>query len=86
MAYSDFTLPKIVKEFQLALHERSDLFAQVAEVTLSDYPSMTLSPPLYRKRGKGYGATIGLWNWGVYCRRLFYVHRASKCCPESSAF
>jgi uncharacterized membrane protein len=42
MAYSDFTLPKVVKEFQLVLNERSDLFAQVAEVTLSDYLSMTL--------------------------------------------
>ena len=76
MAYSDFTLPKIVKEFQLVLNERSDLFAQVAEVTLSDYLSMTLSPPLYRKRGKGYGETIVLGGTGMsYCRRLL--------CPQS---
>lgn len=42
MSYSDFTLQTIVKEFQLVLNERTDLFAQVAEIATSDYLSMTL--------------------------------------------
>jgi hypothetical protein len=42
MSYSDFTLQKIVKDFQLVLHERIDLFAQVPESALSDYFAMTL--------------------------------------------
>ena len=42
MSYSDFTLQTIVKEFQLLLNERTDLFAQVAEIAISDYLSMTL--------------------------------------------
>jgi len=42
MSYSDFTLQTIVKEFQLVLNERTDLFAQVAEIGISDYLSLTL--------------------------------------------
>lgn len=42
MSYSDFTLQTIVKEFQLVLNERIDLFAQVAEIGINDYLSLTL--------------------------------------------
>lgn len=42
MSYSDFTLQKIVKDFQLLLHERTDLFARVPESALSDHLAMTL--------------------------------------------
>jgi hypothetical protein len=42
MAYSDFTLQIVVKELQLVLNERTNLFAQIPESVLSDYLTMTL--------------------------------------------
>ncbi|MBM3222289.1 MAG: hypothetical protein FJZ47_00585 [Candidatus Tectomicrobia bacterium] len=42
MSYSEFALPTIVKAFQLILNERTDLFAQVPELALSEYFAMTL--------------------------------------------
>jgi hypothetical protein len=42
MSYSDFTLQTVVKELQLALNERTNLFAQIPESVLSDYLTMTL--------------------------------------------
>jgi len=42
MSYSDFTLQAVVKELQLMLNERTNLFAQVPERAMSDYLSMTL--------------------------------------------
>jgi hypothetical protein len=35
MSYSDFTLQTVVKELQLALDERTNLFAQIPESTIS---------------------------------------------------
>ena len=42
MSYSDFTLQTVVKELQLVLNERTDLFAQVPESVISDYLAITL--------------------------------------------
>ena len=42
MSYSDFTLQAVVKELQLVLNERTNLFAQIPESVLSDYMAMTL--------------------------------------------
>ena len=42
MSYSDFTLQTVVKELQLVLNERTDLFAQVPEGTISDHLATTL--------------------------------------------
>lgn len=42
MAYSDFTLQQIIKEFQLVIQERVYLFAHLAEIDISDYLSTTL--------------------------------------------
>jgi hypothetical protein len=42
MSYSDFTLQIVVKELQLVLNERTDLFAQVPESAISDYLAITL--------------------------------------------
>jgi hypothetical protein len=42
MSYSDFTLQTVVKELQLVLNERTNLFAQIPESVLSDYLTMTL--------------------------------------------
>jgi hypothetical protein len=42
MPYSDFTLQTVVKELQLALDERTNLFAQIPESTISDHLAITL--------------------------------------------
>ena len=42
MSYSDFTLQKVVKELQLVLNERTNLFAQIPESTISDHLAITL--------------------------------------------
>jgi len=42
MSYSDFTLQTVVKELQLVLNERTDLFTQVPESAISDYLAITL--------------------------------------------
>ena len=42
MSYSDFTLQTVVKELQLVLNERTNLFAQIPESTISDHLAITL--------------------------------------------
>jgi hypothetical protein len=42
MPYSDFTLPGVIRKFNLTLEERSDLFASVGEAPVSAYLSGTL--------------------------------------------
>src|SRR5215475_405452 len=42
MSYSDFTLQTVVKELQLVLNERTDLFVQIPESTISDHLAITL--------------------------------------------
>jgi hypothetical protein len=42
MSYSDFTLQTVVKALQLVLNERTDLFAQIPESTVSDHLAITL--------------------------------------------
>jgi hypothetical protein len=42
MSYSDFTLQAVVKELQLVLNERTNLFAQIPESTISDHLAITL--------------------------------------------
>jgi hypothetical protein len=42
MSYSDFTLQAVVKELQLVLDERTNLFAQIPESTISDHLAITL--------------------------------------------
>jgi len=42
MSYSDFTLQTVVKELQLVLNERTNLFVQVPEGTISDHLATTL--------------------------------------------
>ena len=42
MSYNDFTLQTVVKEWQLVLNERTDLFAQVPESAISDHLAITL--------------------------------------------
>ena len=42
MSYSDFTLQAVVKELQLMLNERTSLFAQIPESTISDHLAITL--------------------------------------------
>lgn len=42
MAYSKFTLPEVVKQFQLTLKENEDLFPSVTDVPASPYLQMVL--------------------------------------------
>jgi hypothetical protein len=42
MAYSDFTLPGVIRKFNLTLEERPDLFASVSESPVSAYLADTL--------------------------------------------
>jgi hypothetical protein len=42
MSYSDFTLQTVVKELQLVLNERTNLFAQIPESAISDHLAITL--------------------------------------------
>src|SRR5262245_52936721 len=42
MAYSDFTLQTVVKELQVVLNERTNLFAQAPESPISDHLAITL--------------------------------------------
>jgi len=42
MSYSDFTLQTVVKELLLMLNERTNLFAQISESTISDHLVTTL--------------------------------------------
>ena len=42
MSYSDFTLPKVQREFSLKINEKVDFFADVPEVQPSDFLKETL--------------------------------------------
>lgn len=42
MAYSDFNLKKIVKQFELTLKENQDLFADILEVEFSEILKVSL--------------------------------------------
>lgn len=43
MAYSDFTLAKVIKTFQLTLSDRVNRFSNVAEVESSNFLTETLN-------------------------------------------
>ena len=43
MAYSDFTLAKVIKTFELTLSDRVNMFSDVAEVESSDFLTETLN-------------------------------------------
>ena len=42
MAYSDFKLKELVKQFDLTLNENQDLFANISEVESSDILKVAL--------------------------------------------
>jgi hypothetical protein len=42
MSYSDFTLNRVAKEFNLTISERSDIFTEIPELTPSDFLQETL--------------------------------------------
>jgi len=42
MSYSDFTLNRVAKDFNLTISERSDIFKEISELTPSDFLQETL--------------------------------------------
>ncbi len=42
MSYSDFTLNRVTKDFNLTIAERSNIFTEVSELTPSDFIQETL--------------------------------------------
>jgi hypothetical protein len=42
MSYSDFTLSRVTKDFNLTISERSNIFTEIPELTPSDFLQETL--------------------------------------------
>jgi len=53
MSYSDFTLNRVIKDFNLTISERSNIFTEIPELTPSDFLQETLRDNLALALGTG---------------------------------